>query len=182
MIELDMSKKQRIKEETMIRLAKAADLDDILGIYQTAREFMRQNNNANQWGADYPPRAMLENDISKKQLYVCVSGNDIYGVFAFITGEDPTYRHIENGSWKYNGPYGTIHRIASAGTVKGVFSECLEYCKGKINHIRADTHEDNLMMQHQFIKHGFEKRGRIYLANGSPRIAYELIFRPCSGV
>ena len=158
----------------MIRLAEFSDLDRITEIYRIAREFMRRNGNENQWGDAYPPRSMLENDIRNKQLYVLCKDKMIHGVFAFIIGDDPAYAHIENGSWKNNGIYGAIHRIASDGTVKGVFHECLDYCKNQIDNIRIDTHENNTVMRHLIEKHGFEKRGLIYLEDGSPRIAYEL--------
>lgn len=34
-------------------------------------------------------------------------------------GEEPTYQVIDNGSWSYDIPYGTIHRVASSGKAKG---------------------------------------------------------------
>ena len=158
----------------MIRLAERKDLNRILEIYQIARSFMQQNGNEAQWGTTYPPRALLEEDISQKQLYVCYNEDTIYGVFVFVIGDDPVYARIENGAWENDSLYGAIHRIASDGTAKGVFRECLAYCKTQIDNIRIDTHENNLVMQHLFAKHGFLRRGTIYLPSGAPRIAYEL--------
>ncbi len=40
--------------------------------------------------------------------------------FAFILGEDPTYQQID-GAWLNDQPYGTIHRIAGNGKIKGTF-------------------------------------------------------------
>ena len=157
----------------MVRPAEPKDLSRILEIYNIARRFMRQNGNYAQWGTVYPPRTMLKDDVRAGQLYVCRAGDVIYGVFAFILGDDPTYAYIEDGSWKNDGPYGTIHRVASDGTVRGVFSECLDYCRRQMKNIRIDTHESNLVMRHLVTKHGFERSGVIYLADGSPRIAYE---------
>ncbi len=158
----------------MIRLAELHDADKILTIYAAARSFMQRNGNGTQWGANHPSPALVENDIRKKQLYVCCKGDAIYGVFAFVIGSDSTYSAIEDGAWKNNSLYGTIHRIASDGTVKGVFSECLAYCKTQIGNLRIDTHANNLVMQHLIIKHGFERSGIIYTEKGDPRIAYEL--------
>lgn len=160
----------------MIRPAAPEDLRDIMEIYRAARDFMMKTGNATQWGEDYPPQSLLEDDIAKKQLYVCSSDETIYGVFAFIIGNDPTYRIIEQGSWKNESLYGTIHRIASDGTTKGVLGECLDFCQTQIDHIRIDTHENNRVMQHLFEKHGFDRRGIIYTASGEPRIAYELFY------
>ena len=43
----------------MIRQAAPSDLPQILSIYATAREFMRQNGNPTQWPDHYPSREML---------------------------------------------------------------------------------------------------------------------------
>ncbi len=157
----------------MIRLAETKDLSNILAIYRAARSFMKQNGNRRQWGEVYPPRDILENDVCRRQLYVCYKDDAVYGVFAFLSGGDPDYERAASGFWKKNEPYGAIHRVASGGTVGGVFGECLDYCKGQAENIRIDTHEDNLVMQHLLKKHGFEARGIIHLEDGSPRIAYE---------
>lgn len=180
-----------------IRLAEKKDLPEILKIYEYARNFMRENGNPNQWGNNYPQKADLEMDIEKRQLYLCteelneskltehqetenaehhaVGQENLYGVFAFIMGADPTYAHIEQGTWKSDAPYGTIHRIAGNGTRKGVFAECMEFCRKKCNHLRIDTHADNQIMQHCIEKSGFEKSGVICVEDGTPRIAYEYV-------
>lgn len=161
----------------MIRLAEQQDLERILEIYRIAREFMKQNKNESQWGTSYPPRSLLEEDIRCRQLYVYLSEDVVRGVFAFILGEDLTYSYIEQGTWKSDTSYGTIHRIASDGEVRGVFGKCLEFCKSQIDHIRIDTHENNRVMQHLILNHGFEKCGIIYLEDGSPRLAYQFFKR-----
>ena len=94
--------------------------------------------------------------------------------FAFLHGEDPTYGYIE-GEWLSDAPYGTIHRIASDGTTRGVLAKAVEYVKKQYNHIRIDTHEDNIPMQGAILKNGFEYRGVIYLEDGDPRWAYEYL-------
>lgn len=99
----------------------------------------------------------------------------IHGVFAFIIGEDATYKRIDNGAWLSDTTYGTIHRIASSGEVRGVFAKSVEFCKTRCPHLRIDTHADNLPMQHLIEKCGFSKCGIIYTYDGSPRLAYELV-------
>jgi hypothetical protein len=137
---------------------------------------MRKTGNPDQWGTDKPKKELLEDDIQKEQLYVG-EGDDgeIHFVFAFILGEDPTYSYIENGSWPSNEPYGTIHRIASDATVSGVVKTAVNYCRNTISNIRIDTHEKNKTMQHVLEKLGFTKCGIIYIEDGTPRIAYQLI-------
>lgn len=156
------------------REASYRDLDSIMKIYDYARNYMKNNGNPTQWDDGYPQRELLEEDIRKKQCYVLCSANgEIHAVFVFIIGNDPTYSVIENGSWKNDEIYGTIHRIAGDGKIKGVTKECIHFCKDKIVNLRADTHRDNKIMQHLLEKNGFERCGIIYVRDGSPRIAYQ---------
>ena len=87
--------------------------------------------------------------------------------------EEPTYAFIEDGSWREETPYGTIHRLAGDGEVKGLFSFCVAFCERKVPYLRADTHFDNHTMQHLLEKNRFERSRIIYLKNGDPRIAYQ---------
>lgn len=157
-----------------IRNAKCQDLSRILEIYAYARQFMADHGNPNQWGKTNPPRQMLEADIAQEKLYVVENGQRICGMFFFDIGEDPTYKVIYEGNWISNAPYGTIHRIASDGS-GGIFSACVEFCSKKCHHLRIDTHHDNRIMQRVVEKAGFLRCGIIYIADGTPRIAYERI-------
>ena len=155
-----------------VRTANREDLPAIEAIYARARQFMKDTGNPNQWGNVNPPVEQLVVDIGRKELFVVTNETGIHGVFYFAMGADPTYARIYDGSWGSDEPYGTIHRIASDGT-GGIFSAALAFCKKKTSHLRIDTHQDNRVMQHVVEKHGFARRGIIYIADGSPRIAYE---------
>lgn len=156
-----------------IRLATTQDLDTIAAIYAYAREQMKRHHNPHQWGDHHPALALLRDDLARQQLYLICEQATICGVFAFILGEDPTYRSIEAGSWRSNSPYGTIHRIAAAPNAHGIFATALAYCETQIDHLRIDTHADNHIMQHAIEKAGFERCGIIYTDDGTPRIAYQ---------
>ena len=157
----------------MIRLAATQDLDDILRVYDQARQFMRASGNMNQWVNGYPQRGLLEEDIEKKQLFVIEEDGSIRAVFAFILGEDPTYAYIEDGRWPNVKPYGTIHRIGTDGTIHGAVRLARDYALQFTDEVRADTHADNKPMQHTLTKNGFVRCGIIYLEDGAPRIAYQ---------
>ena len=172
----------------MIRQAEMADFPQILAVYQKAREFMKENGNPSQWGDTFPREEVLRNDIEEKRhLYVITrgeTGETIAGVFALIIGPDPTYAVIEpcegdpparSGFWLSDSLYGTIHRLASGGRAHGIFAEAIAYSRRQIAHLRIDTHEDNLIMQHLIERAGFSRRGIIYTDDGSPRIAYECV-------
>ena len=158
----------------MIRLAETKDLDSIVTVYAAARAYMAASGNPHQWGdSGYPHRDLLEEDIEKRRLYVIEEDGAVHAVFAFMFGDDPTYAYIEAGQWPNSKPYGTIHRIASDGQIKGMFTKAFDYCRSRIDEIRIDTHHDNKTMQHVVTKHGFVRCGIIYLENGDPRIAYQ---------
>lgn len=158
----------------IIEPAKETDLPRILEIYAFARDFMAKTGNPTQWGTTHPPREQLEGDISRQKLYVAKREGEIRGVFYFCVEEDPTYAVIHGGAWAENSPYGVIHRIASDGS-GGLVKAAVEFALGNISHLRIDTHEDNRVMQRAVEKAGFSRRGIIYIADGTPRIAYDLI-------
>lgn len=159
----------------MLRKAQRGDLPAIRKVYRAAKAYMVASGNPTQWEEGYPD-CVLERDLEKAQLYVlCDGAGIIRAAFVFALGEDPTYALIENGNWTSSAPYGTIHRIGSDGRLKGVFSQCLEFCKGLSPYIRADTHADNRTMQHLLEKHGFTYCGIIYTDDGTPRLAYDYL-------
>ena len=156
----------------MIRSATENDMERILEIYASAKTFMHSHGNPNQWNGAYPDRETLTGDIEKGNLFVLQEKGRVYGVFALIGGEDETYRYID-GAWRSESAYGTIHRIASDGTRRGVMKACFDFARKSFSHLRVDTHEDNKPMQSAVKRCGFEYAGVIYLADGSPRLAYD---------
>lgn len=158
----------------MFRGAVRADMARILDIYAHAREFMAKNDNPTQWGDNYPSPELLEEDIDTNRLFVYMVNGRMQAVFAFILGEDPTYKVIEDGQWLNDTlPYGTLHRLASAGESKGIGKAVVEWCLEHCESLRADTHADNKVMQHLLESEGFTRCGIIHAEDGTPRIAYQ---------
>ena len=157
-----------------VRRSNMEDIPAMMELYAQARVFMRENGNPNQWDENYPSRELLEKDIAFGNSYIVEDDEkNLAATFAFIKGEDPTYYGIENGAWLNHEPYGTIHRLAGNTSYHGIASGCISWCKSQIGNLRADTHEDNKIMQHLLEKNGFVRCGIIHLANGAPRIAYQ---------
>ena len=156
-----------------VRKAEARDLENVLGIYKRAREYMKCTGNPDQWGDEYPPRSLTEQDIAEKSLFVLEDSEGIYGVFAFFPDGDSGYDKID-GAWLNDKPFAAIHRVASSGRRRGVLAECVEFCLTISQNLKIDTHTNNKIMQHQLKKAGFEECGIIYLPNGDPRIAFQL--------
>lgn len=161
--------------EMYVRPSRPEDYEAIVSIYATARQFMRDNGNPNQWKDSWPPADVVKKDIENRLSYVVVKDDVVRGVFAFIVGDDPTYKVIEDGQWSSNAFYGTIHRIASDGTCKGLARCCFDFCLTKSSYLRVDTHADNKPMQAAVTGFGFRKCGIIHIADGSPRIAFDYV-------
>lgn len=158
-----------------IRPAEMADLDRIMEVLDAAKAFMRSTGNMGQWINGYPSRDMMAGEITLGHCYVIeVEGRGITATFCMIKGDDPTYSYIE-GSWLSDSPYVTIHRLGSDGSVKGMGKVCFDYAMDQGVNVRVDTHADNRPMQNLVTSYGFSYCGIIYLENGDPRLAYEIL-------
>lgn len=158
----------------MIRKSTYDDANELAELYAEARQYMIDSG-FEQWVNGYPAIEDVIDDIDNGVSYLLENENGIYGAFAMISGIDPTYSYIEGGSWKSDEPYLTLHRVASNGTGRGVFSQIVDFAYKVHPHLRVDTHEDNKQMQRVIKEKGFEYCGIIYLINGDPRLAFEQI-------
>lgn len=161
-----------------IRHAQPEETEAILALCDHSRSIMRNNGNMTQWTNGYPSREQIAEDIRLGQGYV-VASDRLEGYFAFILGKDATYTHIEGGKWiDDTTPYGTIHRLASAPGSHDVAKRCFDWCARQAPCLRADTHADNSIVQHILQQHGFCYCGIIYVADGTPRRAYQKMLYP----
>lgn len=159
----------------MIRKAVESDLLDIKSIVDKARELMKSSGNVNQWVDGYPSSEVLLSDIRSGNAYLLLRENKAVAYFAMTDGPDSTYNFIAEGNWLNDDTYGVLHRIASNGEAKGVFKEIRLYASEHYSNIRIDTHHDNKIMQRLLEQNGFVYCGVIFLADGSPRLAYQRI-------
>lgn len=159
----------------IIRKAEKEDIESIQKVLAAAKAFMESTGNYSQWNAQDYPGNSVPGDIEKGTGYVLENAGEIHGYFAFIIGEDPCYRKIE-GKWTDDKlPYAAIHRVASDGSCHGVLEAILDFGFGIINNIRIDTHEDNKPMRYKLEKNGFTYCGTVWMADGTPRRAYQKI-------
>lgn len=162
--------------ELQIRLTQISDYDEVLLIYQKARDFMKETGNSNQWGTHWPPKELIKQDIKEKKSYVCVKDNKIVAVFYFNICEDETYNQIYSGKWIDDvTEYGVVHRIASSGSVKGAGSFCMMWAYEQCKNIKIDTHKDNIPMQNMLKKLGYKYCGIIYTHDGTERLAFQKV-------
>ena len=149
-----------------IRIATSEDLDDLVRIYAAARRYMAEHGNPHQWGDGRPTPEEIANSVKEGACRIGVDEDDrAHFSFTIYSEEDPTYQQIYDGAWLNDEPYVTIHRVASDGIMKGVFSSVLTRAKD----------EANMTMQHIVAKAGFSYCGIIHLEDGDPRLAYQLV-------
>ncbi|TKZ35462.1 GNAT family N-acetyltransferase [Brachyspira catarrhinii] len=158
-----------------IRKAELNDLNIILKIFEHARNYMKENNNPNQWGDNHPPASLIEEDIKNSIGYVCLDDeNNIVGYFCFYVGIEEDYNQIYEGNWLNDKEYAVIHRIATMSNKKGVGGFCMRYCFDKYKNIKIDTSEYNIPMQKLLEREGYTKCGIIKLRrNEEDRIAFQ---------
>lgn len=165
-----------------IKLADMNHIEKIMTVYAEAREYMTKQGNPEQWGANYPSRELIEQDVRENKCYVVLIDNYVCAVFYFAIENDKAYDVIKQGNWRNNRPYGVVHRIAVGANThnRGIAGECIKYaveqCKqAGIYDLRMDTHRDNIPMQQFLEKHDFRKCGIVYVEDGKERIGYHKI-------
>lgn len=162
-----------------IRKAKENDLPAIMEIIHQAQRTMKQDG-FQQWTKGYPGEEILSKDIEKQSCYLLTDQEEIVAVGTLYMENDPNYRIIEEGNWKTEEPYGTVHRLAVAEGrrqqgLAGILYDRLEkICREKgMRGMRVDTHRDNKKMQSWIRKQGFRLCGVIYVEDGTKRDAFE---------
>ena len=58
-------------------------------------------------------------------------------------------------------------------SANGIMKAVVDYFKEHYQNTRIDTYADNVVMQKQMMRNKFKKCGIIYVADGTPRIAYQ---------
>lgn len=157
-----------------IRKTTIADIPRLQVIFDIARRFMAETGNPSQWTEGYPSCEQILEDIENGDSYVVQTADgNIVATFVLRGGADPTYEVIYEGRWLNDKPYATIHRIASTGEQKGIFSLALQFALQQYDTIRIDTHRDNKVMRNAIEKAGFKYCGIIHCWNGDERLAYQ---------
>lgn len=161
-----------LQENWRIRRTIAADYPDVEAIYAQSRCFMEEQGNPDQWGKYWPSEQQIRDDIKSGCSYVCVDGEEILAVFAFVPGPDPCYEEVET-AWLNEKPYWVVHRMATGGDRRGAGAFSLNWCFEQSGNLRIDTHEANQPMQRLLDKLGFVCCGMTQADNGTPRLAFQ---------
>lgn len=168
-----------MSKERTIQKALPTEVQLVLTMCDHSRSIMRAHGNTVQWTNGYPDAKAIEKDIEGGHAHMILEDGEPIGYFALVHGIDPTYRTIYDGLWiDDTTPYATIHRLCCLPGHKGIGRTCFEWCKTQAPCLKADTHEANTIMQHILLQQGFCYCGTIYIADGTPRRAYQLMTYP----
>ncbi len=162
--------------------AKEENIDAIVKIMDEAKQYFKVHD-IPQWQNEngYPNAEDVEGDIDKCGAWIIQDERQVVGYSFIDVYQDPNYAYIE-GKWLNDSSYVVIHRTCVENAYKGkniashFIEKAKDICKEKnVHNIRVDTHEKNISMQHLLGKNGFVKVGIIYVEDGSPRYAYQLV-------
>lgn len=156
----------------MIRLAKLSDLDAIWALRQETSALLKSRN-IDQWQHQNPSRDTFIRDIELREFFVYETSTKIIGMIAIKSGIEKTYNIIHDGTWGYDLPYQTIHRLAVKKEYLGssIAKELLDYAEviakqRNTPYIRIDTYFTNMNAIRLFKHQGYVLRGWIILEPG----------------
>lgn len=164
----------------MFTLTKAMPGDEALcmEIVADGRQFQQEQGFV-QWTEDYPALPDIAGDIETHRAYLLREDGEVLGYLCLDFDGEPAYTGITEGSWRWEEPYGVVHRLAlnRAGRGRGlssrVFTLVEERCRERgVTYLRLNTGLRNSRMQHILEKNGFTRRG-IIVFKGSQKYAYD---------
>ncbi len=167
-----------------IRKTEEKDIPAVMEVIADAKASLKARN-IPQWQNGYPNPDSIRNDIGDGVSWVLEDEGRIIGTCCIRLERDPNYTLIENGEWLNDEEYAVIHRIAVLSAEKGKgyagrffsLAEQLALAGGR-NDLRADTHDRNKAMRKALESFGFRACGRVYMADGAPRIGYHKVICP----
>ncbi|SDE30341.1 GNAT family N-acetyltransferase [Pedobacter soli] len=150
-----------------IRLAEMADIVNIMQLVRKVVPLMQAAGNF-QWGNDYPNPEVFTQDIALAQLWVAEIDQQIVGVSAITTDQDPEYT---DAGWDITEKAIVTHRLAvdpdlqGKGIARALMQQAETVAQSRnISILRVDTNSENKATQALFPKLGYTFSGEITLA------------------
>lgn len=178
-MEIILAKKLSMKKtadqtNVIFRTANETDLEAVFSMFSAAIDDMNRNS-IFQWDEIYPDKAVLAEDIAKRQLSIGESDGAIVCAYVLNTESDEQYK---NGAWHYrDSKYIVIHRLCVnpayqnqgiAGLVMKHIETAAKACG--IESIRLDAFTKNPFALRLYDRLGYRKvgtadwrKGRFYL-------------------
>ena len=162
------------------RRAEPDDIPAILAIVDEARRYLASCG-VDQWQEAAPGEKIFRRDIEEGACWLFTHQDKPAGCIS-ICRHDEEYDEII-GSWRTDGSYGVIHRVAVADAYRGrgLGGEMMQFAEDILlgtgaSSVRIDTHMDNAVMRGMLAKRGYIYCGVVIheRKNGALiRLAYE---------
>jgi|SRR6185503_3694375 len=150
----------------IVRQATVTDIPEIMSLIKEVVPAMNAAGNF-QWDDSYPNAGVFTADIERNQLWVAVVGNEICGISAITTDQEPEYAEV---GWDINETAIVTHRLAVSpkhrgkGIAAALLAQAeLEARRRNIKLLRIDTNTANEATQRLFPKSGYVFAGEIGL-------------------
>ncbi|SDP48409.1 N-acetylglutamate synthase, GNAT family [Mucilaginibacter sp. OK268] len=151
----------------LIRLATLNDIPQIMQLIVEVVPVMIASGNL-QWDDHYPNIAVFTDDISKDQLWVVEIEEQIAGIAAITTDQEPEYAKV---GWDITEAAIVTHRLAVSPQYQGlgIAATLLQQAENEairrnIKTLRIDTNTSNQATQKLFPKLGYIYAGEIDLS------------------
>ncbi len=170
-----------VRKLLRFRKGVATDLDDIMALVADAQNWLKEQG-VDQWQDGYPTRELILSDILGGTNYL-IECNGVVAATAVVSFDgEPTYSRVVGKGWLNENRYAVVHRIAVSNEYRGrgIAKEILHYTEelcveNGVFDIRIDTHRNNRAMASLLKKMGYSHCGRITLASGAAREAYQKV-------
>lgn len=167
--------------EIRIEKTREQEAAAVAEMYRQGSALLRARG-VDQWQNGYPALKDVLSDIEAGISFLLFADGEPAASMAIVSRE-PTYDRIYGGNWLTGeGRYLAVHRVCvrdgfrRLGLTGRLYAFAAEKAlqEGCVS-LRADTHEKNIAMRGALAKNGFRECGRIFLADGAERVAYEKI-------
>lgn len=175
---------------------RPATVDDVPAIVATleAGRSLLAADGIDQWqNGTGPDVDLVTEDVERGWGRVFLVDGQVAATAALIDEPEPNYAHMLEGAWRVlegeaapagaSSTYATIHRVAVAPAFRGMhvaqrfYARLIEEARARgFAEIRADTHADNVRMQHVIASAGFTRAGTVCMDGNEAdqRWAYQL--------
>lgn len=152
-----------------MRLATTADMQTVHAIFRDAiREMNAQG--IPQWDEVYPTPALLEDDLTRGELFVADTEDGVLAAVVLNSECDPAYH---TAAWQGGEPYVVVHRLCvsplaqNKGVGRGLMGEVEAWARARgYADIRLDAFSQNPHALHMYAGLGYGKRGEAHWRKG----------------
>ena len=141
--------------------ATAAELAELISLYQVVTDHMEKREICQWHWGNYPNEDMIREDVEAGRMYCLREGNRIAAAVVIITGQDPEYEPL---TWSCGISPGVFHRLAVHPSMQGagigglVLDDALQLMRRSgCDCVRCDTSEKNRSARRLYEKMGFRR-------------------------